>query len=264
MRYVQSVTPSQRATFDGAAGRWMGVVTGDLPAVAVSVPARACGVAHSAINETVDDLLIIVSIEPIDGPGRVLGSAGPCYVRSASGLPIVGVILIDAADLPALESSGMLMAVMQHEIGHVLGIGTLWNSPPLIGAGTADPHFTGGGAVNAFLAAGGSSYPGSRVPVENTGGAGTRDSHWRESVFGSELMTGWINSGGNPLSAVTVASLADIGFTVNLKGADAFSIGGGIPAQEWEQAAPFEMRERPLPFAPIPVDARGRVSASSR
>ena len=27
------------------------------------------------------------------------------------------------------------------------------------------------------------------VPVENTGGPGTSDSHWRETVFRSEMMT---------------------------------------------------------------------------
>jgi hypothetical protein len=29
------------------------------------------------------------------------------------------------------------------------------------------------------------------VPVENSGGSGTRDAHWRESEFGNEVMTGY-------------------------------------------------------------------------
>ena len=41
-----------------------------------------------------------------------------------------------------------------------------------------------------------------------TGGAGTRDGHWRESVLANELMTGWINAGSNPLSVLSVRSLA--------------------------------------------------------
>ncbi|MEY9156351.1 leishmanolysin [Bradyrhizobium japonicum] len=41
------------------------------------------------------------------------------------------------------------------------------------------------------------------VPVENTGGEGTVDSHWRDTVFGAELMTGFVNQGGNPMSRVT-------------------------------------------------------------
>jgi len=258
VRFVNSVTASQQGAFNAAAGRWMAAIMGDVPPVPVSIASGVCGVAHPAITETVDDLLILVSVEAIDGPGKILGSAGPCFVRSASALPIVGVILVDVADLTALENGGMLMPVILHEIGHVLGVGTLWNTPPLIGAGSADPHFTGTGAVSAFVAAGGSAYAGTPVPVENTGGSGTRDGHWRESIFGSELMTGWINAGSNPLSTITIASLADIGFTVNLLAADGYSVSSGIPAQSAEAAAPVEMRERPLPFAPIPVDTRGR------
>ena len=37
-------------------------------------------------------------------------------------------------------------------------------------------------------------------------------------------MTGFINFGTNPLSGVTVASLADLGYTVNLLGADPYSL----------------------------------------
>ena len=48
------------------------------------------------------------------------------------------------------------------------------------------------------------------VPVENTGGAGTRGAHWRETVFRNELMSGFIDAPGNPISRVDlVASLGD-------------------------------------------------------
>src|SRR5258708_39129929 len=41
-------------------------------------------------------------------------------------------------------------------------------------------------------------------------------SHFRESVFGNEVMTGYLNNGANPLSRVTIASLADLGYQVNM------------------------------------------------
>jgi hypothetical protein len=63
--------------------------------------------------------------------------------------------------------------------------------------------------------------------VENTGGAGTFNSHWRESTFGSELMTGYINSGHLPLSVMTVRSIGDMGYTVNPSGADPYFIFAG-------------------------------------
>ena len=61
------------------------------------------------------------------------------------------------------------------------------------------------------------------MPVENTGEAGSADSHWRESVLVDELMTPQLNSGSNPLSAVTVQSLADLGYQVDVLGADPYS-----------------------------------------
>ena len=64
------------------------------------------------------------------------------------------------------------------------------------------------------------------VPVENTGGAGTVDSHWRESVFTTEIMTGFVSPVGtpNPLSRITLASLADMGYDVNYGAADSFRL----------------------------------------
>jgi hypothetical protein len=62
------------------------------------------------------------------------------------------------------------------------------------------------------------------VPVEATGGEGTRDSHWRETVFANELMSGFVESKGNPLSRMTVASLQDLGYRVNLAAAEPYSL----------------------------------------
>ena len=62
------------------------------------------------------------------------------------------------------------------------------------------------------------------VPVANTGGPGTRCGHWREAVFGNELMTGFLDTGSNPISRLTIASLADLGYEVNLEAADDYSL----------------------------------------
>ncbi len=62
------------------------------------------------------------------------------------------------------------------------------------------------------------------MPVENTGATGTRDSHWRESIFRNELMTGYLSGIPNPMSAMTVASLQDLGYTTNSGAASAFML----------------------------------------
>src|SRR5262245_48627593 len=133
----------------------------------------------------------------------------------------------DTADLAQLEANGGLYYTVLHEMGHVLGIGTIWQQRGLVsGAGTSNPLFTGANAVAAYNSVFGTAVTG--VPLENSGGAGTRDSHWRESVFGNEVMTGYLNNGVNPLSRVTIASLADLGYQVNMAAADAYTPPGGV------------------------------------
>ena len=155
-------------------------------------------------------------------PGGILGQAGPTRLRSGSLLPATGIMEFDIGDLARMEADGSLLNVIIHEMGHVLGIGTIWSLKNLlVGAGTANPRFTGTNATREFATLIGATAP-TPVPVANTGGAGTRDGHWRESVFGNELMTGFLNPGSNPLSRVTIGSLEDLGYAVNYNAADNF------------------------------------------
>jgi hypothetical protein len=93
----------------------------------------------------------------------------------------------------------------------------------LQGAGTANPVFTGPKAMREFGVLIGANTP-TPVSVENTGGSGTRDGHWRDSVFGNELMTGFLSPGMNPLSRMTAASLQDMGYTVSLDDAQPYAL----------------------------------------
>jgi hypothetical protein len=218
--------------------RWEGAIQGDL--YLDDLPrgffaSTHCGGFGEAANGTwVDDVIIIVNIAPIDGPGRILGQASPCAIRFDI-LPEVGFLTLDSDDLSRMTGTQTLTDIIFHEIGHVLGVGTLWSGfdcpadPPftacwnhLTGAGTSDPRFTGPLAVQEWQAIGGMGT----VPVENSGGSGTADSHWRESVFTTEIMTGFVSPVGtaNPLSRVTLASLADMGYSVNLGAADSFRL----------------------------------------
>ncbi|MFO0845255.1 MAG: pre-peptidase C-terminal domain-containing protein [Gemmataceae bacterium] len=212
------LTASQQAAFEQAAARWEQIITGDLPNATYA-------------GQVVDDLLIQASGVAIDGVNGILGQAGPDAFRSGTLLPYHGVMQFDTADLASLEQRGQLVSVIMHEMGHVLGIGTIWQQRGLLaGAGTSNSRFTGAAATAQYNAIFGTTA--TAVPVENTGGSGTRDSHWRESVFGAELMTGFLNSGvTNPLSRVTVASLADLGYQVNLAAADPYTPpGAGLRA----------------------------------
>ncbi|CAA9378493.1 MAG: hypothetical protein AVDCRST_MAG89-5194 [uncultured Gemmatimonadetes bacterium] len=224
-----AMTPSQRQVFQGSAARWSTIVKGDLQDAVGAIPENACGDGTPSANQTYDDLLVFAGVADIDGPGQVLGQAGPCFLRNTSSLPVIGVMEFDVADLNALEASGRLSAVILHEMGHVLGIGTLWSylgllqNPSTAGA-PLDTYYTGVGGIAGFNAIGGNTYTGGqKVPVENTGGAGTMNGHWRESVLKNELMTGFLNSNvANPLSVLTARSLSDLGYVVDPAAADPF------------------------------------------
>lgn len=210
-----------------AADRIRGTIVGDAGDVPVlNFDMSRCGL-QGALNEVVDDIVIFAMITPIDGVGRVLASAGPCVLRTASRFPVIGIMRFDSDDVDALTANGRLPAVVLHEMLHVIGIGTLWRTRDmLMGASTADPRFTGLLAGAQCIASGGlTDCSDGRVPVENSGGSGTADVHWRESVFDREVMTGFVEQNADmPFSAISIASLEDLGYLVNLLTADPFQI----------------------------------------
>jgi len=221
---ISGMTAEQEQIFRQAARRWEQIITGDLPDASYG-------------GQQIDDVRIAASAVYIDGPGNILGQAGPVAWR-ASGLPYYGAMEFDTADLAAMQSGGYLLPVIVHEMCHVLGFGTLWSNLGLIvGEGGADPRFVGALATAEYNTIFGTT---GSVPVENTGGAGTRDGHWRESVFDNELMTGWVNVGRtNPISRITVASLADMGYQVNMAAADPYTRAVALGMADLAEAASY-------------------------
>lgn len=217
IRFAGGLNDTQKAAFTTAADRWTSAIVGDLPPVLVE-------------GEVIDDVMILAQGKNIDGPGRILGQAGPTRLRprsagAAAFLPATGIMSFDTADLEGMESEGTLNDVIAHEMGHVIGIGTLWNDKRLLkGRGTSNPTFIGRGAMGEYHALRGGNGRQREVPVENTGGPGTAEGHWRETVFRNELMSGFIAAPGNPLSRMTLASLDDLGYVVDLEAAEPYEL----------------------------------------
>lgn len=168
------------------------------------------------------------------------------------GLPTAGLMEFDVADagdlLSGATQGGLWDDTVLHEMIHVLGFGTLWDFETegdvvsgwdtlvtdqlyVFDNGTRKPSddvrayaYTGTEA-NSQLVANEDSYweiDGELLAaVESTGGAGTARGHWSEAFYGNEIMTGFINSlndganvGANYMDDITVAALADLGYTM--------------------------------------------------
>ena len=246
-------TAAREDVFLRAAARWSALIEQDLAAVSVNKDANSCGPAFTG---EVDDLLIYAVIKEIDGPGGILGQAGPCYIRARGArLPVFGIMEFDSADVDKLEAQGQFERVILHEMGHVLGIGTLWDAPRqghalLDYQGSGDdcasstsfstkPSFNGSAALREYKALGGDS----QAPVEDEFGQGTKCGHWDEDHFSEELMTGFLNAGPVPLSRLTVASLADLGYSVDYSSAENYRLQDCPPDCLLPQAGGVQLRE---------------------
>ncbi|MCZ0933583.1 MAG: Ig-like domain-containing protein [Gemmatimonadetes bacterium] len=291
-----SITPmveTHAAAFRNAAEKWMRVLADtelpDMP-VPAGTPTGCWELTSDRRVESVDDLLLVVSVKEIDGPGGTLGSAGFCESRDQSLLPWMGAMRFDEADLRRVEEEGDLDELILHEIGHTLGVGTAWRQHQLLENPTLtwflftwvhsagqDAHFTGPLATAAFNEAGGDAYTdGGKVPVENCLGRGSSDSHWRESYWsedlpgsrcrgGEALLGGELMSPLNilgvrePLSRITIQSLADLGYAVDVGEAESYTLPDPDAARRYDPRRVLEYGDDIL-RGPITVrDRNGRI-----
>lgn len=281
VRPLGTVPAAVLAAAQQAAARWERVITTALPSERIALAANDCDPGTPAMNEVVDGVVVYLRAEAIDGPRNTLAYAGPCAVRDAAfgGLPVVGAMTMDLADVTLLTGStgALAMDVLTHELGHVLGIGTLWDGGLPVGDLTqtiaGDVRFIGAGASAAAVRLGLSASVDEGALIEDEGGMGTAGGHWRERVFLGELMTGWINAAPNPLSILTVQALRDLGYAVTETGADLVSpativggtaftasrsgTGGAALSRAGASSAPLALGERLI--RPKVVVRNGRV-----
>ena len=267
--FADSISEAQRAAVHEAADWWMTILADmELPDMPTGELTRlGCGDVFADVSTgTIDDLLVVVSVREVDGPRGILAGAQPCGVREGSMLPFLGVVMVDADDLELLEAEDQRELVL-HEMGHVFGIGSLWNrfellrNPSLQLGQDADTHFSGPLAIAAFDDAGGGTYTeGEKVPVENRAGPGSGDVHWRQSVLRTELMTPYASIGTpDPLSAITIQSLADLGYVVDLNVAEPFTLPGAADAAA-DQPRLIHLGDDVLKSPIVVLDRNGRVT----
>ena len=203
-----TVPKAVRDAAEWAAARWSDVIVGDLPPV------------NDPDVGLVDDIRITVGMGLLgdangtDGTASTLANAAPLRYRTdASRLPWLSIAGIDPADASRPELRGILL----HEFGHALGFTP---GAEVFSRYVSDTGFTGPHAVQAYRDIYGNSA--TSVPLETGGGTGTVGAHWSETIFGSELMTGY-SASMMQLSRVTVGAMEDLGYAVNYAVADPFT-----------------------------------------
>ena len=217
--FTDAVPVAHRPTLEAAALWWRSVLS-DTEWEDVAINGTRTCLDVEVDLETVDDVVIVVDALEMDGDLGAVARAGVCIAREHSYAPVLGYVRFDKVDFEVLEQYDDLWEVMVHETTHVLGFGPRWVQLNLLDQET-DPHFTGPRAIAAFDAAGGADYSGAKVPTQPGQG------HWRESVFGSELMTPnlFVNR-REPLSVITLEALVDMGYYVDLSFADDYELDG--------------------------------------
>jgi len=153
--FGKATTASEQTLFTNAAARIKQIVVGAPPLVDASGadPAKNCNATGVPIfSGTIDGIVIYASFDSIDGRGKVLAQSGPCYIRQNGTKndyrTSIGVRMFDTADVASLAASGNLQEVITHEMLHVLGFGSFWDTTAanlLINYGTNVSYIGAGG-----------------------------------------------------------------------------------------------------------------------
>lgn len=171
--------------------------------------------------------------QAIDGPGGVLGMAGPDQAnlvqyqigRGKGGANALqrsisqgGDMLFDTDDYGA-NLIGLPFEVIVHEMAHVLGFGSLWddvfNEGFLRGRDPrGGPKYVAQYGLRAWREDNNMKFA-DGVPIEKLGGDGTRDAHWdsQDPYFSNEMLIGF--AGGTDLTFTSLQSFKDLGFAVD-------------------------------------------------
>lgn len=216
--------------FEDAVQRWEEVITGDLP--------------YALVEEVgyVDDILIDVTFADIDlafegvehpivANSFVLDQR-PTDTGNGASLPTFSRVFVDTEEADKMRLN--LDELAANAIGRALGFGRLWEELGLVEDADGVATYTGFNALREMEELS-DDLNGVNVLEDGANGA-LAEEYWREAILGQELMTPLLqfrgvgttprppNVADNPLSALTVAAMQDLGYQVDYSASDPFSL----------------------------------------
>ncbi len=227
----EDVPSSYESAFEDAADRWEDIITGDLPYAFVE------GYGY------VDDILIEVAVEDIEltfeGVSQTVLAISSVLdqrdgVSGTDALPTYSRIVINSDEVGTLLNLDEFVA---NTIGRALGFGALWEEFGIVSLIDGVPTYTGANGLREMSELSDNLNGVNALEDGATGGLAAE--YWSEAVFDEELMTSRVetrrpdvgpgNPGvpDNPISALTIAAMQDLGYTVDYDEADFFRLDPG-------------------------------------
>ncbi len=236
IEFTSDDTPNNYiAAFEDAVERWKEIITGDLPYAFVE------GYGF------VDDILIEVAVENIElvfegVEQSILALSTVLDQRSdasagAGALPTYSRIVVNSEEVGQLLN---LDEFVMHTIGRALGFGALWEEFGIVRDIDGIATYTGPNALREMQALS-RDLNGVNVLEDGKNGSLAAE-YWSESVLDNELMTpriemrrpeagpGTPGIPDNPISALTIAAMQDLGYQVNYDAADRYFLASGALA----------------------------------
>ena len=208
-----SVPSAVQTAARAAARRWEHLIAQGSPA-ALDRRTSAC---DPEVGLAPGQFAVALRVAP-SPEGPYTGAGGPNCLRTDYQGAASGVVLdtgiVSSAYAPGPQGPAFLAALVAHEIGHGLGIGSWRYQSPAAKVDATLTMFLGAQAATAWQGLGGSG----NAPVQPNNSA----AHWSEpGGLCGELMAPHVSS-ASVISSVSLGALTDLGWTVRSDRAEAY------------------------------------------